>query len=63
MEITYNNISTSENQDITLIDSNEKYTPVDLFKIFYKQQHNQDLNEEQEKIISNIFKEINMEVK
>lgn len=62
MEISYNNISTSENQEISLMDSSDKYTPMDLFKIFYKQQHNQDLTEDQEKIISDIFKELNMEV-
>ena len=63
MEITYNNISNSENQNLSLIDTTEKYMPIDLFKIFYKQQHNQDLSEDQEKIISDIFKELNMEVK
>lgn len=62
MEISYNNIASRENQDITLIDTTEKYSPMDLFKTFYKQQHNQDLDEEQEKIILDIFKDLNMEV-
>lgn len=62
MEISYNNISTSQNQEIIFSD-NKEYSPIELFKNFYKQQHNQDLTENQEKIITDIFLEINTEDK
>ena len=61
MEIVYDNTYSKENKELYLQETIENKSPIELFKEFYFIQNNKELDEEQLKIINNIFVELDME--
>ena len=62
MEIVYDNSYTRENKTVNKAEFIEKQSPLDLFKNFYELQNNKELDEEQEKIVKDIFEKLEANV-
>ena len=62
MEIEFDNETTRENNLLVFSDEMESLSPFELFQDFYEQQNNKPMNEEQLKIVQEVFEEMNMEV-
>ena len=62
MEIVYDNAYTRENKVIEKAEMIEQQSPLDLFKTFYSLQNNRELDDEQLKVIREIFEEMEVEV-
>lgn len=61
MEIVYDNTYTHSNNYEDLNINDEKISPLELFKIFYEKQNNKEMSDSQIEIISEIFKDLDME--
>ena len=61
MEIVYDNTYTRSNNYEDLNINDEKISPLELFKIFYEKQNNKEMSDSQIEIISEIFKDLDME--
>ena len=57
LRLEYDNVRTRENQEIQGTDVNEK-SPLELVEEFYHLQNNQDLNQDQEKCLTEKIKSI-----
>lgn len=62
MEIAYDNAFTREDKELQKLENVKTQTPLDLFKTFYEIQNNRELDEEQTKVVTDVFRELNVEV-
>lgn len=58
MKIRYENKRTSADQQITVNDDFEKFTPIQIMEQFYKLINNDDMSAKQKEICANVFEEI-----
>lgn len=58
MEIVYDNKYTRENNIVELTKNIEKQSPLELFKTFYEQQNNQEIDDKKFEIVKDIFESI-----
>ena len=58
MKLEYDNSRTRSNNKIYVINDIEEKSPLELFKELYELQNNQEVSEEQEKYLMDIFESI-----
>ena len=58
MKLEYDNARTRSNNKLDIVNRIEEKTPLDLFKELYELQNNQEVSDEQEKYLRDIFESI-----
>jgi len=58
MKLDYDNLRTRSSMQYIEADSVESKSPMDLFSEFYEKQNNQDMNDEQKKLMEELIEGI-----